>query len=55
VARFFSSSIIAGDFEGGGHPTLKTIMCVLSAQPIIEKEIPRVKLIRTINPPEKTP
>jgi hypothetical protein len=54
VARFFSS-VIAGEFEGGGHPTLKTIMCVLFAQPIVEKKIPRVKLIRTINPPEKTP
>jgi hypothetical protein len=32
---------------------LKTLMFIPSAQPISEKEISRVKLIRTIDPMEK--
>jgi hypothetical protein len=40
---------------GRKPPTLKTLMCIPPAKPIIEKEISRVKLIKTIDPLEKTP
>ena len=34
---------------------IKTLMCIPFAQPISKKEISRVKLIRTVDPLEKTP
>jgi hypothetical protein len=49
---FFSSSVIGGG-SGRRHPMLKTLMCIPLAQPIIEKEISRVKLIKTVDPLEK--
>ena len=53
VARCFSLAVIGGGL-GGWNPPLKVLMWMSPSKPIVEKEVPRIKLVCTIDPLKKS-
>jgi hypothetical protein len=55
AARCFSLAIIGGGL-GGWNPPLEALTWMSPSKPIIEKEVPRIKLVCTVDPlKEKAP
>ena len=55
MARCFSLAVIGGGL-GGWNPLLEVLTWMSPSTPIVEKEVPRVKLVYTVDPlKEKAP
>ena len=55
MARCFSLAVIGGGLEGW-NPPLEVLTWMSLSTPIVEKEVPRIKLVCTVDPlKEKTP
>ena len=56
AARCFFLAVIGGGLGEGWNPPLEVLTWMSLSKPIIEKEVPRIKLVCTIDPlKEKAP